>query len=105
MSPPPSERSPLLPNGSEQPAPPARSFAQKATAFFKAEGEPGWIASYKHFLLGSWLNVLLIFIPLSFISHHLNWDAALRFVFSFIAIVPLAKVRGARLSPPPFRGD
>ncbi|KAL1709697.1 Sodium/calcium exchanger protein-domain-containing protein [Schizophyllum commune] len=94
MSPPPSERSPLLPNGSEQPAPPARSFAQKATAFFKAEGEPGWIASYKHFLLGSWLNVLLIFIPLSFISHHLNWDAALRFVFSFIAIVPLAKLLG-----------
>lgn len=94
MSPPPSERSPLLPNGSEQLSEPPRTFKQKATAFFKAEGEPSWAASYKHFIFGSWLNVLLIFIPLSFISHHIHWDAALRFSFSFIAIIPLAKLLG-----------
>jgi Ca2+:H+ antiporter len=29
---------------------------------------------------------------LSFVSHHLDWDAALRFSLSFIAIIPLAKV-------------
>ncbi|TRM58585.1 Sodium/calcium exchanger protein-domain-containing protein [Schizophyllum amplum] len=74
MSPPPSERSPLLPNGSEQLLEPPRTFKQKATAFFKAEGEPSWAAS--------------------FISHHIHWDAALRFSFSFIAIIPLAKLLG-----------
>ena len=67
-------------------------FATRILKAFKAEGEPTWAASYKFFLLGSWLNILLVFVPLSFISHHLNWDAALRFVFSFIAIMPLAKV-------------
>jgi len=35
---------------------------------------------------------MLVFVPLSFLSHHLDWDAALRFSFSFIAIMPLAKV-------------
>ena len=56
------------------------------------EEPPTFVASFKYFFLGSWFNVLLIFIPLSFVSHFLNWDAALRFAFSFMAIVPLAKV-------------
>ncbi|KAI5120470.1 hypothetical protein M0805_006490 [Coniferiporia weirii] len=60
----------------------------------KAEGEPGWAKSFRFFLFGSWFNVLLVFIPLSFVSHLLDWDAALRFGFSFIAIMPLAKLLG-----------
>lgn len=67
-------------------------FATRVLETFKAEGEPSWAASYRFFFFGSWLNVLLVFVPLSFISHNLNWDAALRFAFSFIAIMPLAKV-------------
>lgn len=55
--------------------------------------DPPWLDSYKFFVFGSWFNVLLFFIPLSFLSHFLNWDAALRFSFSFFAIIPLAKVR------------
>lgn len=58
----------------------------------KAEGEPSWLASYRYFIFGSWVNVLLLFIPLSFIAEFLNWDAALRFSFSFLAIMPLAAV-------------
>ncbi|KAL7413246.1 Sodium/calcium exchanger protein-domain-containing protein [Mrakia frigida] len=54
---------------------------------------PGPLASAKH-LLYSWLNVLLAFVPLSFLAHHLNWSAPLRFTFSFIAVVPLAKLLG-----------
>lgn len=46
------------------------------------------------FLLGSWMNALLPFIFLSALSHYLNWDAGLRFAFSFIAIMPLAKLLG-----------
>ncbi|RDB21333.1 Vacuolar calcium ion transporter [Hypsizygus marmoreus] len=90
MSLPPSETTSLLANGSSR----HRSFSQRFSTLVKAEGEPSWIASYKWFIFGSYLNILLIFIPLSFLSHHLNWDAALRFSFSFIAIVPLAKLLG-----------
>ncbi|KAJ7578483.1 calcium:hydrogen antiporter [Mycena floridula] len=73
---------------------PNSSIISRASALFKAEGEPSWINSYKFFLFGSYLNVLLLFIPLSVLSHYLNWDAALRFSFSFIAIIPLAKLLG-----------
>lgn len=40
------------------------------------------------------MNILLVFVPLSFVSHHLDWDAGLRFLFSFAAIMPLAKLLG-----------
>jgi Ca2+:H+ antiporter len=83
------EQSPLLPhhNGSIP-------FTQRIFSFVKAEGEPTWLASFNSFIFGTYLNVLLIFVPLSIIAHHLNWDAALRFSFSFLAIVPLAKLLG-----------
>src|SRR4051812_37827976 len=89
MSPRVTERTALLENGS---SPRRLSFAQRFVNVVKADGEPSWAASYKYFLFGSWLNILLVFVPLSFISHHLHWDAGLRFSFSFIAILPLAKV-------------
>lgn len=85
-----SERTPLLENGRQNHQ--NESLARRFAAIVKAEGEPSWGASYKSFIFGTYLNVLLIFIPLSFLSHHLHWDAALRFTFSFIAIIPLAKV-------------
>ncbi|KAG5654139.1 hypothetical protein H0H81_007191 [Sphagnurus paluster] len=90
MSHPPTESTSLL-NGNSRPQ---RSFIQRASAVISARGEPSWAASYKWFLFGSYLNIFLLFIPLSFISHHRNWDAALRFSFSFIAIIPLAKLLG-----------
>ncbi len=69
------------------------TFIKRCSAVFKAEGEPSWLESYKFFLFGSYLNVLLLFVPLCATAHYSNWDAGLRFSFSFIAIVPLAKVR------------
>lgn len=85
----PSERSPLLdghhPNGSS---------SSRFSAFIKAEGEPGWARSLRFLFLSSYFNLFLVFIPLSVVSHHLNWDAGLRFAFSFLAIVPLAKLLG-----------
>jgi Ca2+:H+ antiporter len=92
----PTETSRLLENGREYEeyvhTPAHKPFLLRVVAFFKAEGEPSWTDSYKYFWFGAWWNLLLIFVPLSFIAHHANWDAALRFVFSFIAIMPLAKV-------------
>ena len=88
----PNDRTPLLENGTSPS--PRRSLSRRFFSVLRSEGEPSWVASYRYFLFGSWFNVLLLFVPLSFVSHHLNWDAALRFSFSFFAIVPLAKVRG-----------
>ncbi|KAG8908530.1 hypothetical protein FRB99_005890 [Tulasnella sp. 403] len=87
----PNETAPLL----DGPAPNGyATFPSKFKSFIAARGEPGWNSSLRFLLLGSWFNILLVFIPLSFISHHLHWDAGLRFAFSFIAIVPLAKLLG-----------
>lgn len=89
------EYSPLLDghvNGASVPA------GSRVRNFLLAKGEPGWVASYRFLLLDSYINVLLFFIPLSFLSHHLQWDAGLVFLFSFFAIIPLAKV-GLLLSP------
>ncbi|TXT06070.1 hypothetical protein VHUM_03543 [Vanrija humicola] len=53
-----------------------------------------FLASSKHLLLSSWLNLLLIAVPVSLIAEHLEWSATARFVTSFVAIVPLAKLLG-----------
>lgn len=87
---PPSEHTPLLngQNGEQH----TKSFVRRVIDTCKAEGEPGWAHSLRYFLFTSWLNIVLVFVPLSALAHFLNWDVALRFSFSFIAIIPLAKV-------------
>lgn len=85
--------SPRLENGNGATGRPL-SYSQRFSGFFKAgDDEPSWFKSYKFFFFGSWFNVMLVFVPLSFLSNFLHWDAALRFAFSFVAIMPLAKVR------------
>ncbi|KAJ7940190.1 Sodium/calcium exchanger protein-domain-containing protein [Mycena leptocephala] len=86
-----SETSPLL-NGNGTHSSP--TFAHRIKTLIAAEGEPSWTQSFRYFIFGSYLNLFLLFVPLSIISSLLNWDAALRFSFSFIAIIPLAKLLG-----------
>ena len=93
----PSEQSPLL-NGEWRPRQ-SRSYYQKLVTLLKAEDEPSWLDSFRWFILGSWVNLLLLLVPVAAASHCLNWDAPLRFGFCFIAIVPLAKVRTSTPSP------
>ncbi|KAF8478517.1 calcium/proton exchanger [Russula ochroleuca] len=87
-----SEQSPLLNGDSRHRRP--RSFYQRSLALLKAEGEPSWLDSYRWFFFGSWLNLLLLLVPVAAAAHYLNWDAPLRFGFSFVAIIPLAKLLG-----------
>lgn len=88
----PSDRTPLLAqNGAVQEYAP-RTLSHRVSGILKPEDQPGWLHSLRFFFFGSYLNIFLVFVPLSAISHHLNWDAALRFSFSFIAIMPLAAV-------------
>ncbi|KAH9014308.1 calcium/proton exchanger [Lactarius pseudohatsudake] len=58
----------------------------------KLDGVPGVRKSILAILKTSWLNVLLIFIPLSWIFHFIKLNNTLVFIFSFLAIVPLAKL-------------
>jgi len=91
MSLPTSETTPLLSNGQPEDN---RPLVRRFLDLLKAEGEPSWATSFRWFILSSYLNILTIFIPLSFLAHNLEWDAAYRFTFSFIAIIPLAKLLG-----------
>jgi len=43
----------------------------------------------------SWLNLLMVFVPLGICSHHMKWGSACTFACNFTAIVPLAGVLGA----------
>lgn len=88
----PTDRTPLLENGNG--AQPPKPFFARLADSLSTEGQPSWLHSYKFFIFGSYLNILLVFVPLSIISHNLHWDAALRFGFSFIAIMPLAAMLG-----------
>ncbi|GMK59950.1 hypothetical protein CspeluHIS016_0901670 [Cutaneotrichosporon spelunceum] len=53
-----------------------------------------FVKSTRWLLTNSWLNVLLIAVPLCFVAEAMEWSAVKRFVTSFIAIVPLAKLLG-----------
>ncbi|KAM0792477.1 hypothetical protein ACM66B_005151 [Microbotryomycetes sp. NB124-2] len=55
---------------------------------------PSVVDSIKALLLGGYINILLIAVPLSFLSHFLNWGSTADFVISFIAIIPLASLLG-----------
>lgn len=48
----------------------------------------------KVIILSTWLNVLLVFVPLGIIADKVGWSPIIVFVFNFIAIVPLAKLLG-----------
>ncbi|WVQ87416.1 calcium/proton exchanger [Cryptococcus gattii] len=74
------ETSPLLPSQASEHTPVSKPF--------------DLLGSTRYLLLGSWINVLLICVPLSFAAEAFDWSAAARFTTSFLAIVPLAKLLG-----------
>ncbi|KAJ6619688.1 Sodium/calcium exchanger protein-domain-containing protein [Mycena sp. CBHHK59/15] len=88
------------PTGTELVSPPTRtsfSLGRATTSMFKPEKKvgkaPGVLASIKSILFASWLNVLLVFIPISWAFNFAQKDShTLIFVFSFLSIIPLAKL-------------
>ncbi|KWU46365.1 calcium/proton exchanger [Rhodotorula sp. JG-1b] len=55
---------------------------------------PNVVQSLRNFILSGWINILLVAVPLSFISHFAHWGSTADFIISFIAIVPLASLLG-----------
>jgi Ca2+:H+ antiporter len=60
--------------------------------------EPTASQGFRAIVRSSWLNVLLVFIPVGIASHFMtdkgSWPATIPFIFNFIAIIPLAKLLG-----------
>ena len=59
-------------------------------------GQPNVVSSLYWLVTSSWLNLFLVFVPLGFVAEFAHWPAVWRFSLNFLAIVPLAKVRGKR---------
>ncbi|CEH13548.1 calcium proton exchanger [Ceraceosorus bombacis] len=55
---------------------------------------PTLLSSFRWLIFSSWLNILLVFVPLGFLAEKLHWGAATIFTLNFLAIVPLAKLLG-----------
>jgi len=74
----------------------ALGLRRAATTMFTPEKKigpaPGIFKSIYAILSNSWLNLLLVFIPVSWALHFSHQSDTLIFVFSFLAIIPLAKL-------------
>ncbi|EPQ29897.1 uncharacterized protein PFL1_02570 [Pseudozyma flocculosa PF-1] len=55
---------------------------------------PSFVGSLWWLVSCSWLNVLLVFVPLGIAAEFLHWPAVWIFVLNFMAIIPLAKLLG-----------
>ncbi|TEB32671.1 hypothetical protein FA13DRAFT_1627901 [Coprinellus micaceus] len=45
--------------------------------------------SLQAIVFSSWLNILLVFIPIAWVSHFLHWPSRTTFALAFLAIIPL----------------
>ncbi|CAB4491055.1 unnamed protein product [Rhizophagus irregularis] len=70
------------------PSPPSSPVLHSSSA------PPTLFESFKIIFLSSWINVLLIFVPLGYIAFGLKWSNTSVFVINFLAIIPLAKLLG-----------
>ncbi|KAJ2821084.1 hypothetical protein GGI24_004313 [Coemansia furcata] len=71
-------------DGDGQPADGRRDQSQNITV----------LASLRNAALASWLNVLLVFVPLGYLAHYLQWPVVAVFVLNYLAIIPLSALMG-----------
>ncbi|CEQ41597.1 SPOSA6832_03316 [Sporobolomyces salmonicolor] len=79
--------------GSNSPRPPLLSKKLLEPKIPVGEN-PTWPACLKNVAKYSWLNLLLVFVPVAWAMDFSGQSATLIFVFSFLAIVPLAALLG-----------
>ncbi|KAI0714467.1 Sodium/calcium exchanger protein-domain-containing protein [Cerioporus squamosus] len=81
---------------SSQRSSPFKLLRQLTIPDHKVADPPSFMHGLKAIILGSWLNVLLVFIPVSWACYlaleRTNQNDTLTFVFAFLAIIPLAKL-------------
>ena len=79
------ERTPLIGNGQS-------ALGHSISALRAPPGQPNFISSFYWLVTTSYLNVLLVFIPLGILAEKLQWAPVWIFSLNFLAIMPLAKV-------------
>lgn len=52
------------------------------------------LRSSRYLLLGSWLNILLLVVPVAIAAKFVQWPATVNFIVSFLSIIPLAALLG-----------
>ncbi|KAJ2225691.1 hypothetical protein GGF40_000831 [Coemansia sp. RSA 1286] len=52
------------------------------------------LESLKNAARASWLNVLIVFVPLGYVAHFLRWPVISVFVLNYLAIIPLSALMG-----------
>ncbi|KAJ2198204.1 hypothetical protein GGH18_001073 [Coemansia sp. RSA 530] len=55
---------------------------------------PTVLQSLQNAARASWFNILLVFVPLGFLAHYLQWPVIAVFVLNYLAIVPLSALMG-----------
>jgi hypothetical protein len=55
---------------------------------------PSLTTCFRNIVLYSWINILLVFIPIAWAMHFTHKSDTLIFVFSFLSIIPLAALLG-----------
>ncbi|CAO1634687.1 unnamed protein product [Parajaminaea phylloscopi] len=92
-----SENTPLVGNRNRDDLPmhrPQSHPSRFGNLLHSSHGHPSLVSSFRWLLTSSWMNVLLVFVPLGIVAEKLHWDAAWVFSLNFLAIVPLAKLLG-----------
>ncbi|KAI8326348.1 calcium/proton exchanger, partial [Martensiomyces pterosporus] len=51
-------------------------------------------ASLRNIALASWLNALVVVVPIGYVAHYLRWPVVAVFILNFIAIIPLSALMG-----------
>lgn len=88
-------RATLTTNNSTRTASGVFDFSRAATMFQaekKLKPAPKPLEALRSIVTSSWLNLLLVCIPVSWALHFTKQEDTIIFVFSFLAIIPLAKL-------------
>eukprot|EP01084_Bolivina_argentea_P099014 177984_1 len=48
----------------------------------------------KKLIFGSWVNLMLVFVPFGIIAHFADWSASIIFFLNFLGMIPLAAILG-----------
>lgn len=76
------------------PRPPLKDILFKNNKKLASDERLTWPVAGMNVIKASWLNVMVVFIPVSWALHFSGASETLVFVFSFLAIVPLASLLG-----------
>ncbi|KAJ7171498.1 hypothetical protein C8R46DRAFT_1349450 [Mycena filopes] len=85
------------------------NFTRAATGLFKPErrvgAAPSVFVSFRRILVDSWLNILLVFVPIMFVVRFTHGPTSEVFAFAFLALLPTAKIFGIAMEDLTLRVD